>query len=75
MLADGVDVLFNPAGPASVRLTGDFMRETLMMDDEQVTALHAQHLQGSGLRVVPWEPFAGSTEEGAAKAPPRQQEE
>jgi hypothetical protein len=56
LLADGVDVLFNPGGPASVRLTGDFMRETLMMDDEQVAALYANHQDASGLRVMPWTP-------------------
>jgi hypothetical protein len=33
VLADGVDVLINPAGPASLRLTGDFMRESVLMDD------------------------------------------
>ncbi|MGW5646282.1 type VII secretion system-associated protein [Saccharopolyspora sp. NPDC003752] len=56
LLADGVDVLFNPAGPASVRLTGDFMRETLMLDDEQVAELYANHQDAAGLRVVPWTP-------------------
>ncbi|MBB2934768.1 hypothetical protein FHX82_001788 [Amycolatopsis bartoniae] len=60
LLADEVDVLFNPGGPASVRLTGDFMRETLMMDDEQVAEIYANSNQdANGLRVVPWEPTAG----------------
>ncbi|MEV0056562.1 type VII secretion system-associated protein [Saccharopolyspora shandongensis] len=54
LLADGVDVLFNPAGPASVRLTGDFMRETLMLDDEQVAELYANHQDVTGLRVMSW---------------------
>ncbi|MFC0547893.1 type VII secretion system-associated protein [Kutzneria chonburiensis] len=36
LLADGVDVLFNPGGPASVRLTGDFLRETMMLGDDLV---------------------------------------
>nr|WP_236725301.1 type VII secretion system-associated protein [Amycolatopsis orientalis] len=59
LLADEVDVLFNPAGPAAVRLTGEFMRETLEMDDEQVTALYAKNIQDpSGLRVVTWDPTA-----------------
>ena len=59
LLADEVDVLFNPGGPASVRLTGDFMRETLMMDDEQVAEIYANSNQdANGLRVVPWEPAA-----------------
>ncbi|ONI76979.1 hypothetical protein ALI144C_33200 [Actinosynnema sp. ALI-1.44] len=55
LLADGVDVLFNPAGPASVRLTGDFIRETLMMQDERVAELYANHQDTNGLRVVSWE--------------------
>ncbi|MGW4127750.1 type VII secretion system-associated protein [Amycolatopsis japonica] len=59
LLADGVDVLFNPGGPASVRLTGDFMRETLEMDEEQVAGLYAKSNKDvSGLRVVMWEPTA-----------------
>ena len=56
MLADEQDVLFNPAGTASVRLTGDFMRESLMLSDEKVTELYAQHREESGLQVFPWEP-------------------
>ncbi|MCK2244219.1 MULTISPECIES: type VII secretion system-associated protein [unclassified Crossiella] len=59
LLADGVDVLFNPGGTASVRLTGDFMRETLMMGEEEVAELHARHHDLTGLRVVPWEPGTG----------------
>lgn len=55
LLADGVDVLFNPGGPASVRLTGDFLRETTMLDDEKVAELYAEHRDAEGLRVVPWE--------------------
>ncbi|MCP2205559.1 hypothetical protein LX90_009301 [Lentzea flava] len=64
LLADNVDVLFNPGGPASVRLTGDFMRETVMLDDEQVSVLQSQHLQDvSSLRIVPWDPFADVPED------------
>lgn len=51
-LADGVDVLFNPGGPASVRLTGDFLRETMFLDDDEFV------LPGdavAGLRFVPWD--------------------
>lgn len=33
VLADRVDVLVNPIGPASLRLTGEFMRETVLTDD------------------------------------------
>ena len=55
-LADGVDVLFNPGGPASVRLTGDFMRETFMMSDDEASAAYDRYRQESGARIVPWEP-------------------
>lgn len=36
LLADGVDVLFNSNGPAAVRLTGDFIRGTTMLDDNEL---------------------------------------
>jgi hypothetical protein len=65
LLADGVDVMFNPAGPAAVRLMGDFMRDSLMMDDEKVAELYEQHRNGAELRVRPWpvpEGGAGETE-------------
>ncbi|MFI5735653.1 type VII secretion system-associated protein [Kribbella sp. NPDC051587] len=39
LLADEVDVLFNPSAPASIRLSGDFIRETLLLDDDQATEL------------------------------------
>lgn len=73
LLADTVDVLFNPGGPASVRLTGDFLRETLMLDDEQITELQSQYLpEASSLRIVPWDPFAdgaqADAEDGQADA-------
>jgi hypothetical protein len=59
LLPSEVDVLFNPGGPAAVRLAGDFLRETLMMDDEQIAELYANGNQDtSGLRVIPWEPAA-----------------
>ena len=54
-LADGVDVLFNPGGPASVRLTGDFLRETTLLGDDEL-AVPAEDAAGlTALRVVPWE--------------------
>ncbi|WP_370942207.1 type VII secretion system-associated protein [Amycolatopsis sp. cg5] len=57
LLAEEVDVLFNPTGPASVRLTGDFMRETLAMDEEEVAALYQTEGEDDpALRMVPWEP-------------------
>ena len=41
-MADGVDLLINPNGPAAVRLTGSFVRETVLMSDEDVAAAYAE---------------------------------
>ncbi|WP_197288450.1 type VII secretion system-associated protein [Nocardia sp. NRRL S-836] len=59
LLADGVDVLFNPGGPAALRLTGDFLRETLVMAGDEVADLHARGRRAAELRVVRWEPENG----------------
>jgi hypothetical protein len=59
LLVDGVDVLINPAGPASVRLTGDFMRETSLLNDVEVAELHARHRESSALRTVSPDPAGG----------------
>ncbi|MEV7043711.1 type VII secretion system-associated protein [Amycolatopsis sp. NPDC051061] len=57
LVGSELDVLFNPGGPAAVRLNGDFMRDSLAMTDERVAELYANSGQdGSGLRVIPWEP-------------------
>lgn len=53
-LADGVDVLINPGGPASTRLTGDFIRETLLVDDERITDPGTREQAARTLRVIPW---------------------
>lgn len=74
LLADGVDVLFNPGGPASVRLTGDFLRETFMMSDDEVSAVHDRFRRESGVRVAPWGPGEDETpaaQGSAATAAPR----
>ncbi|WP_306750437.1 type VII secretion system-associated protein [Saccharothrix yanglingensis] len=55
MLADDVDVLFNPGGPASVRLVGDFMRRALALSDEEVGATYQRFHGGQSLEVLPWE--------------------
>ncbi|RZU53489.1 hypothetical protein EV385_5418 [Krasilnikovia cinnamomea] len=56
LLADGVDVLFNPAGAMLFRLTGDFIRETMMMTDEDAaTAFEALRLAAAS-GVDPWSP-------------------
>ncbi|OJF10890.1 type VII secretion system-associated protein [Couchioplanes caeruleus] len=55
-LPDGIDVLFNPGGPVPVRLTGDFLRETLMMGDEELAEAY-DHLRSSApgpVPVLPW---------------------
>ncbi|MEV7044762.1 type VII secretion system-associated protein [Amycolatopsis sp. NPDC051061] len=60
LLAEEVDVLFNPGGPAAVRLTGDFLRETLAMDEARVAELYREAgKDATGLRIVSWEPAAG----------------
>ncbi|MFI0805618.1 hypothetical protein SAMN04489729_7062 [Amycolatopsis lurida] len=67
LLPEEVDVLFNPAGPAAVRLNGEFMHESLMMEDEQVAELYANSARGtSALRVTTWEP--GATSKPGTKA-------
>jgi hypothetical protein len=38
MLDDGVDVLFNPGSTATVRINGDFIRETALMSEDEVAA-------------------------------------
>ncbi|WP_344420593.1 type VII secretion system-associated protein [Amycolatopsis minnesotensis] len=56
-LLDGdVDVLFNRGGPASVRLTGDFVRETMLIGTEEAAELYAAQRNPGGLRVIPWGP-------------------
>ncbi|GLY00694.1 MULTISPECIES: type VII secretion system-associated protein [Actinoplanes] len=54
-LADGIDVMINPNGPASVRLTGDFLRHTATLSAEEVAALQATFRGEESVTVVPWE--------------------
>ncbi|WBB80449.1 type VII secretion system-associated protein [Micromonospora sp. WMMD882] len=54
-LADGVDVLINPGGPAAVRLTGDFLRHTLLLAGDELAALHDRFRETETVAVVPWE--------------------
>lgn len=50
MLADGVDVLFNPGGDASARLIGDFIRAARVLSDDEVAAAYTRFReQGLGL--------------------------
>ncbi|WP_424186968.1 type VII secretion system-associated protein [Actinokineospora sp. G85] len=51
-LPDNTDVLFNPGGPAPVRLTATFLQETLLQDDEEITP-HPP--APTPLRVFPWD--------------------
>lgn len=55
MLADGIDVFLNPYGPAPVRLTGDFMRETMLLSDDEVAEATARFRPGEAVAVIPWE--------------------
>ncbi|XVS67731.1 type VII secretion system-associated protein [Actinosynnema sp. CA-299493] len=69
LLADDVDVLFNPGGPASARLIGDFMRRALTLPEEQVNAAYERFREGRTLEVLPWDvPPAPSGAVGAAPA-------
>lgn len=54
LLTDDVDVLFNRGGPASVRLTGDFVRETMSIGAGEAAELYAAQRDSRGLRVIPW---------------------
>ncbi len=53
MLPDAVDMLVNPGGPASVRLTGDFIRATVAMDDAELAAARSAFRTDGDLTVVP----------------------
>lgn len=54
-LEDDVDVLLNPGAPRMTRLTGDFVREALGLDDAEATALLLRSgAQRRQLTVVPW---------------------
>jgi hypothetical protein len=68
LLADDVDVLINPGGQAAVRLTGTFMRETMMMSDEEVAAAYARFGTDDQVAVVPWDP--GTVGPGPATGTP-----
>ncbi|OLR92310.1 type VII secretion system-associated protein [Actinokineospora bangkokensis] len=48
MLADGVDVLFNPGGTASVRFLGSFVRSTVLLGDEEARAA-VERMVGAGV--------------------------
>ncbi|MCA2217464.1 type VII secretion system-associated protein [Jidongwangia harbinensis] len=57
LLPDGVDVLFNPGGAVPFRLTGDFLRETTIMSDEEVAAAYETLRAEQGdqrIEVLPW---------------------
>ncbi|WDZ88164.1 type VII secretion system-associated protein [Micromonospora cathayae] len=54
-LADGVDVLINPGGPAPVRLTGDFLRHTLLLADGELAALHDRFREAETVAVLDWD--------------------
>ncbi|SEF27756.1 hypothetical protein SAMN05421837_1031023 [Amycolatopsis pretoriensis] len=51
LLDDGVDALFNPGGAASVRLTGEFLRLTTLLDDDEVDALYSAQPEVHDLKI------------------------
>jgi hypothetical protein len=54
MLDDNVDVFINPGGASAVRLDGDFLRDTLMMDEDDLDDLYAQYKPDTdSLRIIP----------------------
>ncbi|WP_433261101.1 type VII secretion system-associated protein [Actinosynnema sp. CS-041913] len=55
LLADDIDVLINPGGPAEVRLTGDFIRETVLLNDEDLRTATPDSGDTGGLRMARWE--------------------
>ncbi|RKT56749.1 type VII secretion system-associated protein [Saccharothrix australiensis] len=59
LLADGTDVLINPDGAAAVRLTGDFIRDTVLLGEEVGTAFTVDDLVTDGLGVTRWDGAAG----------------
>ncbi|GAA2491437.1 hypothetical protein Ahu01nite_028810 [Winogradskya humida] len=54
-LPDGVDVLLNPGGPATVRLTGEFIRATVDMNDDELEAARAAFRPDGEITVEPWQ--------------------
>ncbi|PKW00240.1 hypothetical protein ATK30_0335 [Amycolatopsis echigonensis] len=58
-LGRGIDVLFNPDGPAAVRLAGDFVRAGLTMSDEEAAVYEPFTGTEGGLYVLPWDGDAG----------------
>ena len=55
LLADGVDVLVNPGGPAMTRLSGDFVRAAFMAGDEELNAAFDRARNREKVALVPWE--------------------
>ncbi|WP_307868211.1 type VII secretion system-associated protein [Umezawaea beigongshangensis] len=54
LLPEGVDVLFNPGGPASVRLVGDFVRKAAELTPAEVSSAQAVN-EDERLLVLPWD--------------------
>lgn len=55
LLADGVDVLVNPGGPAMTRLSGDFVRAAFMASDEELGEAFDRARNEEKVALVPWE--------------------
>ncbi|UQU64519.1 type VII secretion system-associated protein [Couchioplanes caeruleus] len=54
LLADDVDVLVNPSGPAMTRLSGGFVRAAFMASDDELTAAF-DRASNHKVALVPWE--------------------
>ena len=55
LLADEVDVLVNPGGPAMTRLSGDFVRAAFMASDDELNAAFDRARNQEKVALVPWE--------------------
>ncbi|EQD82328.1 hypothetical protein A8924_5848 [Saccharopolyspora erythraea NRRL 2338] len=70
LLADDADVLFNPGGPATVRLVGGFIRSVPALTDDEVAEMHDKYvgdLDGR-VEVMPWQLDEDSTPEAEQAA-------
>lgn len=55
LLNDRYDALFNPGGATAVRLTGDFLRQTLALDGDELRDMYSEYQNLNDLQIVPWD--------------------
>ncbi|UOZ06913.1 type VII secretion system-associated protein [Amycolatopsis sp. WQ 127309] len=63
LIGTDLDVLFNPGGPASVRLTGDFLRLTAELTEDELAAIHQSFSSAAEFKTATWEPAPDQEEE------------